>query len=105
MISKETFLNTIKRLEELDQKVEQVDAALRNLSPDFSGLYIPDTLDIVLDVLEDVFNDHEHEWLSYFMFERNWLHDFELGDIIIDGNPISIQSWSDVYDFLITEMQ
>ena len=35
MISKETFVNIMKRLETLDKNMEAVDVALTNLSPDF----------------------------------------------------------------------
>lgn len=42
MITKKTFVDTMNKLQELDEKLNTVDVALKNLSPDFGGLYIPD---------------------------------------------------------------
>lgn len=100
MISKETFINVMERLEILDKKMDAVDTALKELSPDFGGFYIPDTLDIVVEILKDVFND-EDEWISYFIYERDWLHDLELDDVIMDGEPVDLSTWDKVYKFLI----
>ena len=100
MISKQSFVNTITKLETLENKMDNVDAALKELSPDFGGFYLPDVLDITVELLAEMFNDTE-EWLSYFLFEKDWLHSFELGDIIIEEEHIEIKNWEDVYDFMI----
>lgn len=100
MISKNTFVNTLTRLEALENKMEIADDALKNLSPDFGGIYIPEIFDIAIELLSEAFNDTE-EWLYYFVFERDWLRAFELGDVVIDGKPIVINNWEDVYDFMI----
>lgn len=104
MISKETFINTITKLEELDHKMDDVDKSLRTLSPDFGGFYIPDIFDIVINILKDVFQDKD-DWLGYFIYERDWLRRFELGDIWIDGTAVKIDGWTDVYDFLINNIK
>lgn len=104
MISKKTFVNIIDRLEIFEDKVNAVDDALRNLSPDFGGIYLPQPTAIVVDLLSEMFKDEEG-WLSYFIYERDWLLDFKLGDIIINNEKIKIENWGDVYDFLIENME
>lgn len=104
MISKKTFVNTIERLEIFEDKVNAVDEALRNLSPDFGGIYLPQPTAIVVDLLSEMFKDEEG-WLSYFIYERDWLLDFKLGDIMINDEKIKIENWEDVYDFLIKNME
>lgn len=104
MISKKTFVNTIERLEIFEDKVNAVDEALRNLSPDFGGIYLPQPTAIVVDLLSEMFKDEEG-WLSYFIYERDWLLDFKLGDIMINDEKIKIENWKDVYDFLIKNME
>lgn len=104
MISKKTFVNIIDRLEKFEDKVSAVDDALRNLSPDFGGIYLPQPTAIVVDLLSEMFKDEEG-WLSYFIYERDWLLDFKLGDIIINNEKIKIENWGDVYDFLIENME
>ena len=104
MISKKTFVNIIDRLEIFEDKVNAVDDALRNLSPDFGGIYLPQPTAIVVDLLSEIFQD-EAGWLSYFIYERDWLLDFKLGDIMINDEKIKIENWGDVYDFLIKNME
>lgn len=106
MISKDTFVNVMMRLEELDKKMDNVDNALRELSPDFGGLYVPEIMDIVVDLLEEMFKDKEDAWLSYLTFDLNWLHDHTLGKITDENyDPIDLSTWDKVYDFLIKNME
>ena len=77
MISKDVFVNTMTRLELLDKRMGDVDVALRNLCPDFNDFYVPETIDIVLDMLKDDFND-KYDWIEY---------------------------WEKVYDYLIENME
>ena len=35
----------------------------------------------------------ENDWLGYFIWERDWLHKFELGDIVIGGYSVVINNW------------
>lgn len=102
MITKKTFVDTMNKLQELDEKLNTVDVALKNLSPDFGGLYIPDFFDITIDILQEVMNDKD-DWLMYFVYERDWLRDMKLGDVTVGDEPIQIKTWEDVYDF-ITEV-
>lgn len=44
-------------------------------------------------------NDKD-DWLMYFVYERDWLKDIELGDITVGDEPIQIETWEDVYDFI-----
>lgn len=99
MITKKTFVDTMNKLQELDEKLNAVDVALKNLSPDFGGLYIPDFFDITIDILQEVMNDKD-DWLMYFVYERDWLRDMKLGDVTVEDEPIQIETWEDVYDFI-----
>lgn len=105
MISKETFIKTIERLEDLSNRMDVADRAMRDLCEDFGSFYICDAFNITTDVLREIFNDKENDWLGYFIWERDWLHKFELGDIVIGGYSVVINNWGDVYDFLISEMR
>lgn len=100
MISKEVFVTTMERLEILDQKIDDVDNALRKLSSDGCGLFIPEATNIVIDLLCEVFSD-EDEWLKYLAYDCNWLKSYMLGDVKIGGVAIDLSTWDKVYDFLI----
>lgn len=103
MISKETFVDVMNKLEEFDKKMNDVDVSMKALSPDFCGFYAPQVFYIVLDILSEIFDDKE-DWLSYFMFERDWLHDWSVGDVLVDDKPVDLSTWDKVYDFLINNM-
>ena len=105
MISKETFVNTMTRLELIDERMEGVDVALRALSSDFNGFYIPEVVQIVLDLLKNAFDD-ECDWIEYCVCEKDFLHSLKPDDVLDkDGNPIDLDSWEKVYDYLIENME
>lgn len=105
MISKETFIKTIERLEDLSNRMDVADRAMRGLCEDFGSFYICDAFNITTDVLSEIFNDKENDWLGYFIWERDWLHKFKPGDIEIGGYSVVINNWGDVYDFLVANME
>lgn len=96
MISKETFVKTINDLKSLDDRMDAVDRAFKNLNPDFCGFYVTEVFDVVLDLLAEAMDDEEG-WISYFV----WLKDFNIGDVEVHGVPVVINSWEDVYDFIV----
>ena len=96
MISKETFVKTINDLKSLDARMDAVDRAFKNLNPDFCGFYVTEVFDVVLDLLAEAMDDEEG-WISYFV----WLKDFNIGDVEVHGVPVVINSWEDVYDFIV----
>ena len=100
MISKETFVKTINDLKSLDDRMDAVYRAFKNLNPDFCGFYVTEVFDVVLDLLAEAMDDEE-EWISYFVYDRNWLKDFNIGDVEVHGVPVVINSWEDVYDFIV----
>lgn len=104
MISKDTFVKIMTRLEDLDKKMDNVDTALKALSSDFCGFYLPEVYDISIELLKHIFKDKE-DWIGYFVFELNWLHDHTLGSVSVDGNDIDLSDWDKVYDFLIKNME
>lgn len=105
MIKKETFVDVMNKLKNLDEKMGNVDDAFKELCPDFCGFYMPEPLDMIVELLEEIFYDKENHWLSYFIWERNYLEDFELGDVVVDGKAVDLDTWGKVYDFLIDNMQ
>lgn len=105
MIRKETFVKIMNDLEAMDRKMDKVDEALRELSPDFGGFYLPQATSIAIDVLQEVFDDKENNWLCWFAYEKDWLKDYKTGDIEINGEPLEIQNWESVYDFLTENMR
>lgn len=100
MITKETFINTMNKLQDLDIKMDTADKAFKALDSDFCGFYIIDIFDTTFDLLKEVMND-KNNWIEYFVYEKDWLRDMKLGDVKVNGNAVKIENWADVYDFII----
>lgn len=102
MISKEVFVNTMNKLQDLDKKMDAADKAFKALDSDFCSFYVTGIFDTTFDLLKEAINDND-DWIGYFVYERDWLRDYELGDIEDNGVPVKIENWEDVYDFIISE--
>lgn len=106
MISKEFFVQTMNRLDELDEKMGKVDEAFKEFSPGFCGFYIPEIIDMTVDILREVFDDQENDSLGYCVYELDFLHKYRTGCVTEeDGQPVDLSSWDKVYDFLIESME
>lgn len=112
MITKKTFTKTMEQLRTLDKKMDAVDSAMKELEPDFCGFYITSIFDITLNVLQEAMGDTE-EWISYCVYDKNWLQNFKLGDVAIMRDDIEecvlfhnvdLSTWDKVYDFLAGEV-
>ena len=104
MISKDTFVNTMERLETLDKNMDAIDAAFKKLSPDFCGFYITEPFDIVVDLLKESFKD-KHDLLGYFVYELDYLHKFHMGCVTQDDKPIDLSTRDKVYDHMVNIMK
>ena len=105
MISKETFVKTMQRLKKLDDDMNTADEAFKRLCPDFCSFYLTDPADMIVDILEDVFEDKDH-WIEYFVYELNYLNGYDAHSVLDEnGRPIDVSTWENVYDFLIENME
>lgn len=102
MISKETFVNTMNKLRDLDRKMDAVDKAFKALDSDFCNFYVTGIFDATFNLLKEAMNDNDN-WIEYFVYERDWLRNFKIGDVEVNSEPVNIYSWGDVYDFIVTE--
>ena len=99
MISKETFVNTMNSLMELEKKMDAVDSAFKALDRD-CGFYMTEPTSIIISLLTECMED-ENEWLAYFVWERDWLRNMYLGAVSVNGDPVKVEDWADVYDFIM----
>ena len=105
MITKEKFINIMTKLEELDKQQEDINIAFATFCGDFGSFYCSEYPHLVLQALADNFADGE-DWLDYFVWECDWLHDSPVNIWSNDETTWpawQIETWEDVYDFLIME--
>lgn len=99
MITKEQFVDIMKRIVRYHEQEDALDAALRPFGYEYT-LPEGDCLEqIIIDTLEYALNDEEG-WVSYFLYER----DGDLSEKCVYENdiPIDTSDWGKVYDLIIS---
>lgn len=106
MITKELFVQYMESIEKQNRKLDEAVNALEDMGIgcidflcDIANLTLPTTL-----LAAAMGKDEIADEIAYFMFECN--SDFTLYSdrITIDGNPIDIKSYEDMYDFFMEYM-
>lgn len=112
MISKEQFVNIIRKLQLVDDFVEETNDKARQLRDDlggsFSDFFDSHTLfvahdDLVVNLLENIF---DNDMISYWIYELDYGRKYEDGRVQdVDGKIIDISTCEKLYDYLIKEME
>lgn len=109
MITKETFVKTIAALEKYNIECDNFTDALCAFSPETDINFCMNftLVNAVIDILKEQFNDIDSDWLTYFMYDCDYLKNDFCRSIEIKGKPLDplIYTWEDVYDFLIKNME
>ena len=105
MIRKDAFVKAMDGLRVFNDKLDALSDAVRVLSPSFNYFWLDEPFSIVLDILEDIFDDRETAWLAYFVYELDFLKDFTLGSVTIDDELVDLSDWGKVYDFMVENMK
>lgn len=101
MISKKAFVKAMKEITKHDDFETAINKVLRDYDDD-SSIMSSGLESALMYVIQEQFNDLDDDWLGYLCYERNYLRDYEFGDIqFADGSSPELNNWSDVYDFLI----
>ena len=106
LLTKEEFVNIIKRLESsYDLICQYMDDVEKN------RILIPDQLitafsqePLVVKLLEKIMKDDE-EFISYFVYELNYGRDYTTGLVTDRDGVVNIASAENLYEYLIKEMK
>jgi len=103
MISKKEFTKKIKQYIKLNKDIENVDIAMRKLSPDFGGFYLDTVHELIIDTLQLAMND-KYEWISYWVYELEYGKKANKETVQDkDNKNIPIKTISDLYNMIINE--
>ena len=109
MITKQEFVDIIKRLRDYNDLQNKIDGLFKNNieneEMDFMnvGSICIGHETVVVKLLENMFND-KGEVISWWIYECNYGRDFSLGDLEVDGVEIDLTTPEKLYDYLISEM-
>lgn len=101
MISRKAFVKVMEAITKHDDFETAINDVFKKFDDD-SNIMSCGLEGAIMYVIQEQFDDLDDDWLGYLCYERNYLRDYELGDIqFADGSSPELNNWSDVYDFLI----
>ena len=101
MISKENFIKYINKLEQLRSLEDTLNSAGELL--DFSISFGQHEA-LIVDILEDAFEDQCFNWISYYIYELSFGKDWNEGIVIMDDENIRMSNAGELWDVLVGEM-
>ena len=109
MISKETFIKTMQAMEQYNNECDDLSDALCNFSKDCDNNFFMNfsLVNALLEILKEEFKEGKDSWVSYFIYDCNFLKNDFCRSIEVDGKLLEplITTWDDVYGFLVKNME
>lgn len=93
----------MNELQELCKAGDELNNALRNIGSD-NILWFDKYQGLIVDVLQDAFNDKENDWIGYAIYELDWFKKYKYGTITFNGCDIPLRDAVDLYDLLVENM-
>ena len=108
MITKERFVEIINQLQELSEITDRVNALYRNCSNEIVRDFVSGaellTLDsIIVELLEDIFDDKECAWIAYYAWELGYGKDYRKGGVTYMNEDVPLGTAEELYDLLRKE--
>ena len=101
MISKQNFIKYINQIKELRDIEDAINSAGKTLEFSINfGIYEQ----LVVDILEDVFDDEKYGWISYWVYELDFGSKWSEGIVIMDNEDISMRYAGELWDLLVSEI-
>lgn len=100
MLTYELFEKLILGIQEEYRVNDVINDAIKNAG--FSGYIIPGGIlsSAVIETLEKLLFDTENEWISYFIYEKDFGRDYNDGDITENGKNIPLRTIQDLWNLL-----
>lgn len=103
MINKEKFISYINKIKELRDIYDAINEAGRKL--EMFTIYDTEYESLIVDILQEVFDDKENDWIGYFIYELDFSDKWEKGCVINNGVDMSLRNAGELYDILIGEIK
>lgn len=101
MITKNNFIkyiNKIKELREIEDNLNSAGTKLVEFHISFAEYE-----QLIVDILEDAFDDQKFNWVSYFIYELDFGSEWCQGCIEMNGEDVFLSNASELYDLLVSE--
>lgn len=103
-MSKETFCEVMRNYKTMFEFTDEMNDLFNKYKMD-GEIYPPMCTEIVIDLLEFIFND-ENQWIIYWVWELNFGADYEDGYVKDkDGSIVPLRTAEDLYNLLVRNMK
>lgn len=102
MISKKNFIRYINELKEINDIYVNINKAAKKL--EMFEVYSPEYENIILDILQEVFEDKENDWIGYFIYELHYGEFWNEECISDDGEIVYMRDAGELYDVLVANL-
>lgn len=102
MISKENFIKYINKIKEFRDVEDVLNSAgeILNFTISFASHE-----QLIVDILEDVFEDKQNTWLTYFLYDLDFGNKWHEMCISMDGVDVPMRDAGELYDVLIDNLR
>jgi hypothetical protein len=105
ILNKKEFCDVIQDLKENEEFINKINDVFNEFRNE-SNIFATGLENTVVKLLEIMFEDTENQWIAYWIWERWFGEDYEIGDVTeADGTVIPLRTAEDLYDFLIKNMK
>ncbi|MDY0316871.1 MAG: hypothetical protein RBQ63_03800 [Acholeplasmatales bacterium] len=103
-ITKQNFISYINKIKELQETEDAINSAGKNLVE--FHISFAEHEQLIIDILEDAFDDQEFNWISYWIYELEFGIKWHIGCITDkDGISILLRDAGELYDLLVENME
>ena len=104
-MTKQKFVEYVNRFITLTKLEDDVDAAMKEISPNFGGFHLELHELLILDLLREYSGDtKENDWISYWIYELECGKKYRKGTITDkDGKEIKLRTAEDLYELIQNE--
>ena len=101
-MNKKDFKKTMEELKLLIEDSNNVNKAMKRLSPDFGGFYNERAETLILKVLKIVTKD-SNDWIGHYIYELDWGKKYKAGCITDkDKKNVKLKTLDDLYSIIKT---
>lgn len=104
MINKDAFIEYMNELQELCEAEKELNDILRKVGTD-NVLWFDKHEILIVNILQDIFNDIENSWISYAIYELDWFKKYKDGMITENGKNVPLRDAGDLYDLLVDNLK
>lgn len=99
-LTKTQFVKALNDIKDFNEKIDRINNVLNETCDD--NIYCPPSVEnTLLNLLQELFDDKETDWIGYYIYELNYGEKWEPGMITDNGKDVKLETPEELYMLLI----